>query len=70
MRVTTVEVPDVNAIRRALHMSQHRFEALYCILLSRLKNWEQKRRAPDAPTITCLRVIARPLKEVVEAEAG
>ena len=31
VRVTTVEIPDVKAIRKALHMSQYRFAALYRI---------------------------------------
>jgi DNA-binding transcriptional regulator YiaG len=48
MRVTTVKIPDVMAIRKALHMSQHRFAALYQIPLPTLKNWAQGRRAPDA----------------------
>jgi hypothetical protein len=43
--VTTVKIPDVKAIRKALHMSQHRFAALYRIPLPTLKNWEQGRRA-------------------------
>ena len=49
MRVTTVALPDVKAIRRALHMSQHRFAVSYRIPLATLKNWEQGRRIPDAP---------------------
>ena len=58
MRVTTVKIPDVKAIRKALHMSQHRFAALYRIPLPTLKNWEQGRRAPDAPARR--RSLARP----------
>ena len=52
VRVTTVKIPDVKAIRKVLHMSQHRFAALYRIPLPTLKNWEQGRRAPDAPVAT------------------
>ena len=48
VRVTTVKIPDVKAIRKALHMSQYRFAALYRIPLPTLKNWEQGRRAPDS----------------------
>lgn len=70
MRITTVEVPDVKAIRRALRMSQQRFAASYRIPLSTLKNWEQKRRVPDAPAAAYLRAIARRPKEVMEAVAG
>jgi len=38
MRVTTVELPDVKAIREALHMSQQRFAEAYRIPLPTLKN--------------------------------
>ncbi len=70
MRVTKVELPDVKAIRKALHMSQHRFAALYRIPLATLKNWEQGRRFPDAPAAAYLRAIERRPKEVMEAVAG
>lgn len=48
-REHVVEVPDVRAIRQRLHMSQQRFAETYLIPLPTLKNWEQGRRAPDAP---------------------
>ena len=70
MRVTTVAMPDVKAIRRSLHMSQHHFAAAYRIPLSTLKNWEQGRRAPDAPAAAYLRAIQRRPKEVMDAVAG
>jgi len=69
MRVTTVEMPDVRAIRRSLRMSQHRFAATYRIPLATLKNWEQGRRVPDAPAAAYLRAIRRRPKEVMEAVA-
>jgi putative transcriptional regulator len=69
MRVTTVEVPDVKAIRRALRMSQHRFAATFRIPLPTLKNWEQGRRLPDAPAAAYLLAIKRRPKEVMEAVA-
>jgi putative transcriptional regulator len=67
LRVTTVEVPDVKAIRRGLRMSQHRFAAAYRIPLPTLKNWEQGRRHPDAPAAAYLLAIKRRPKEVMEA---
>ena len=70
MRVTTVELPDVKAIREALHMSQQRFAACYRIPLATVKNWEQGRRAPDAPAAAYLLAIRRRPKEVLEAVAG
>jgi putative transcriptional regulator len=66
-RVTVVEVPDVRAIRRELHMSQHEFANAYRIPLSTLKNWEQGRRAPDAPAAAYLQAIARRPQVIREA---
>jgi putative transcriptional regulator len=57
-RVHAVEVPDVRAIRQRLHMSQQRFAETYRIPLPTLKNWEQGRRAPDAPAAAYLQAIA------------
>ncbi|HEX3484758.1 MAG TPA: hypothetical protein VHT51_06830 [Micropepsaceae bacterium] len=70
LRTTTIEAPDVRAIRRSLRLSQHRFATLYRIPLATLKNWEQGRRAPDAPAAAYLRAIQRRPKEVMEAVAG
>jgi putative transcriptional regulator len=70
MRVTTVQVPDVKAIRKGLRMSQQRFAVTYRIPLSTLKNWEQGRRYPDAPAAAYLRAIQRRPKEVMEAVTG
>jgi len=64
MRVHTVALPDVRAIRHGLHMSQEKFAATYRIPLSTLKNWEQGRRHPDAPAAAYLQVIARLPKEI------
>ena len=59
VRVTTVETPDVKAIRKALHMSQHRFAVLYRIPLPTLKNWEQGGVHPTHPRrLTCGRFSA------------
>ncbi len=69
-RATTVEIPDVKAIRKALQMSQHQFAVLYRIPLPTLKNWEQRRRAPDAPAAAYLRAIQRRPKEIMKAVAG
>lgn len=59
VREHAVEVPDVRAIRRSLHMSQERFATTYRIPLATLKNWEQGRRHPDAPAAAYLQAIAR-----------
>jgi putative transcriptional regulator len=65
--VRTVEVPDVRAIRRQLQMSQHEFAEAYRIPLATLKNWEQGRRAPDAPAAAYLQAIARRPQLIREA---
>jgi putative transcriptional regulator len=59
VRVHTVEVPDVRAVRKQLRMSQQEFARVYRIPLATLKNWEQGRRQPDAPAAAYLQVIAR-----------
>ncbi len=69
VRVRTVEVPDVRAIRRALHMSQQEFAATYRIPLPTLKGWEQGRRHPDAPASAYLLAIARKPREISAAFA-
>jgi putative transcriptional regulator len=66
-RVHVVEVPDVRAIRQQLHMSQQRFAETYRIPLPTLKNWEQGRRAPDAPAAAYLHAISRQPKVIKEA---
>ncbi|MDR3531757.1 MAG: helix-turn-helix domain-containing protein [Rhodopila sp.] len=69
VRVHTVEVPDVRAIRRKLHMSQQAFADTYRIPLPTLKNWEQGRRHPDAPAAAYLLAIARRPAEISAALA-
>ena len=69
MRVTVVDVPDVRAIRKSLHMSQQRFAASFRIPLATLKNWEQGRRYPDAPAAAYPLAIRRRPKEIMEAVA-
>jgi putative transcriptional regulator len=67
VRVHTIEVPDVRAIRRSLHMSQERFATTYRIPLATLKNWEQGRRHPDAPAAAYLHAISRQPVAIKEA---
>ena len=66
-RVHVVEVPDVRAIRRKLHMSQQEFAQSYRIPLPTLRNWEQGRRQPDAPAASYLHVIAKRPREISES---
>jgi putative transcriptional regulator len=69
LRVSKLELPDVKAIRLSLRMSQHHFAAAYRIPLPTLKNWEQGRRMPDAPTAAYLLAIKRRPKEIMEVVA-
>jgi len=69
VRTSTVEVPDVCAIRRALHMSTQEFGRVYHILLDMLKDWEQGRRHPDELAAAYLQVIAKHSREAREALA-
>jgi len=66
-RVHAVEVPDVRAIRRKLHLSQQEFAQKYRIPLPTLRNWEQGRRHPDAPATAYLHAIAMRRREISEA---
>ena len=66
-RVHVVEMPDVRAIRRKLHLSQQEFAHKYRIPLPTLRNWEQGRRQPDAPAAAYLHAIAMRPHEISEA---
>jgi putative transcriptional regulator len=65
VRLHTVDLPDVQAIRLKLRMSQKAFAETYRIPLPTLKNWEQGRRHPDAPAAAYLLAISR-----IPAELG
>jgi putative transcriptional regulator len=69
VRLHTVELPDVRAIRQKLRMSQLAFAKTYRIPLPTLKNWEQGRRHPDAPAAAYLLAISRLPTEVGAALA-
>jgi putative transcriptional regulator len=69
VRLHSVAVPDVRAIRRKLSMSQQAFAETYRIPLPTLKNWEQGRRHPDAPAAAYLLAISRLPAEVGAALA-
>jgi len=69
VRTSTVDRPDVRAIRRSLRMSQQEFARVYRIPLATLKDWEQGRRQPDGPAAAYLQVIAKHPREAKEALA-
>ena len=51
--------PDVRALREGYGLSQTKFAALLGISPGTLRNWEQGRARPDAPTRVLLAVIAK-----------
>lgn len=61
VRVTVVTVPeiDVRKVRRQMGLSQTQFATKFGFPPATLRNWEQGRAAPDAPTRVLLAVIAK-----------
>jgi putative transcriptional regulator len=59
--------PQVKIIRRALGLSQEDFAARFHIPLGTLRDWEQRRKEPDAAAKAYLTVIARNPKAVSDA---
>jgi putative transcriptional regulator len=62
-------VPQVSIIRRALKLSQEDFAAAFHIPVGTLRDWEQRRKEPDAAARAYLRVIAREPETVRKALA-
>jgi putative transcriptional regulator len=60
-RVTVVQVPDIDIrrIRAAMGLSQAQFATKFGFPPATLRNWEQGRARPDAPTRVLLAVIAK-----------
>jgi putative transcriptional regulator len=60
-RVTLVHVPnvDVRAVRTKMRLSQAQFATKFGFPPATLRNWEQGRARPDAPTRVLLAVIAK-----------
>jgi len=61
VRVTQVQVPDVDVsgVRRRMGLSQTQFALKFGFPPATLRNWEQGRARPDAPTRVLLAVIAK-----------
>ncbi|MBZ5608039.1 MAG: type II toxin-antitoxin system MqsA family antitoxin [Acidobacteriia bacterium] len=61
VRVTVVHVPeiDVRKVRRKMGLSQAQFANKFGFPPATLRNWEQGRAHPDAPTRVLLAVIAK-----------
>ena len=61
VRVTLVQVPDVDVrgVRTKMGLSQAQFATKFGLPPATLRNWEQGRSRPDAPTRVLLAVIAK-----------
>lgn len=61
VRVTLVHVPevDVRRVRLKMRLSQAQFATKFGFPPATLRNWEQGRSHPDAPTRVLLAVIAK-----------
>ncbi len=59
VRVTLVQVPDVDVrdVRQRMGLSQAQFATKFGFPPATLRNWEQGRARPDAPTRVLLAVI-------------
>ena len=60
-RVTLVQVPevDIRGVRTKMGLSQAQFAIKFGFPPATLRNWEQGRSRPDAPTRVLLAVIAK-----------
>ena len=61
VRVTLVDAPkvDVRGVRRKMGLSHAQFPTKFGLPPATLRNWEQGRAHPDAPTRVLLAVIAK-----------
>jgi putative transcriptional regulator len=68
VRVTLVQVPeiDIRKVRRKMGLSQSQFATRFGFPPATLRNWEQGRARPDAPTRVLLAVIAKHPETVEE----
>ncbi len=57
-------IPNVKKLREKLGMTQDEFASAYRIPLGTLRDWEQRRKFPDAPARAYLLVIERDPKAV------
>ena len=67
--VHEVEAVDVGQIRKELGMTQNEFAKRFHISVGTLRNWEQKRRAPEGPAKTLMYIISKEPEAVKRALA-
>ncbi len=61
---------NVKRLRERLNLTQEAFAATYSIPIGTLRDWEQRRKLPDAPARAYLRVIARNPQAIAELLAN
>lgn len=66
-RVHVPEDVDVRSIRRAMGLTQNAFAAKYGFPPATVRDWEQRRRTPEASARILLRIIERRPDAVEEA---
>jgi len=66
-RTTSIDEPDVRAIRKAADISQSQFAKLVGVNLRTLQNWEQGRTRPTGPARALLKIVASNPKSAIEA---
>jgi putative transcriptional regulator len=69
-RVLKPQVPDVQAIRRKIGLSQSEFAARFGFSVRTVQEWEQGRAVPDRSARILLRVIDKSPKTVERAVAA
>jgi putative transcriptional regulator len=65
--VHVVHVPDIQAIRTDLGLTQTAFAKKFQIPVATIRDWEQGRRQPDQAARNFLRVVAKNPKAVMKA---
>lgn len=66
----TVAIPDVQAIREGMGLSQSAFAAMLGVSIRTLQDWEQGRRKPSGPALSLLKVAAKRPDAIREAMAA
>jgi putative transcriptional regulator len=66
-RITRLDAPDVQAMRKAAKVSQAQFAKLIGVNLRTLQNWEQRRTRPTGPARALLKIVASNPKSAIEA---
>jgi putative transcriptional regulator len=63
-------IPNVKKLRERLEMTQEEFAEAYRIPLGTLRDWEQRRKFPDAPARAYLLVIEKSPESVAAMLQG